>query len=239
MKMLINDVLQGQNAVINVGSNNIKTPALIETSPDTSFDFSFDETSLNCIGIANVRQLSGIIGTVFTVQLYDTGGPLTPFVVSGFGIFNDYRIFYFDQTYNNIIRAVITFAVGGTWAIGRIALGMYRDIPIFKRREPGFSSTTRNRKTSGGQKVGNLAGVAYRMVGFEWKLKINEDVFNDFDNGRHHLARGFPFFIEFTDEYQKWIPWQWFYADDQDGLMFQSAVKRFLYSKKFTLEECK
>jgi hypothetical protein len=120
--------------------------------------------------------------------------------------------------------------------VGRIGLGVIRDLPIYKQREPGLESTTKNRISVGRQVVRGAGGVVFRKIGVELKAKITEDIFNDLDAARFHLAETFPYFIEFDKE-QKWIPWEYFYAVDTESILMQSGFRGFIYSKRFILEE--
>ena len=114
---------------------------------------------------------------------------------------------------------------------------MWRDLPIFKRRENGLRPTNTNRATMGGQVVKNAGGIVSRKAGIELKANIDSVIYNDLYLGRHTIAQKVPFFIEFTCEYPKYIPFQWFYGFDDQEVLLQSGIDKFLNSKRLVLIE--
>jgi hypothetical protein len=240
MKILIKDVLQIAGTAITLGDSAVLTPSLQDISTDLSYTFTFASTSINCICLGNFAQSGGV---TLTVKLYNAAGLLVTrtrtYGVVGSPPYTPFSNFFdFFVTYPAIIKAEITFTADLLY-IGRIALGLFRDLPIYKSREPGFITTYENRKTIGGQVVMGVGGVAKRTFSVELKGKITSTVLIDYIAMKNILPAKFPYFIDFTDE-AKWLGTGLtaFYAIDNSEILLQSTINSITYSKKFNFEEC-
>lgn len=232
MKILINDVCQKTTTTVTAGSDKILTPSLQDTSSDTTTTIEFDSCSINCLALGNVLYT----GATIRVILYTATGSTTINLTSASAT-ADTRIYYLGATYTSIIKADIIFVTGaGLSYVGRIGLGLYRNLPVYKSREPGWISTAQSSETLGGQVVVGLGGVTRRKIGVELKAKITTDIYADFEIAKHSISLKIPYFIDFTDEY-KWFGFYWFYAQDLSETILQSSFKGLIYSKKFDFIE--
>lgn len=232
MKILINDIVQKSTTIVSAGSDKITTPSLIDVSTDAITTIEFDSCSINCLALGNYYYT----GATIRVKLYTAITDYTIDLTSASAL-PDTRIYYLGATYVSIIKADITFVTGASFHyVGRIGLGLYRNLPIYKAREPGWINTSENRKTLGGQVVENLGGVTSRTIGIELRCKITSDIYADLEAAKDHLPLKFPYFIDFTDEY-KWFGFYFFYAIDKQNVLLQSSMRTLIYSKKFEFEE--
>jgi len=235
MKAIIHDLIQSDNSAVILGSDNIKTAALQEVATDANYDITFDTDQLNAIALYNVFYTGAIIrviawvspsvGLTENITNLDTSGPAN-------------RIYYLSQTYSGIIKVSVQFLTPASFNyVGRIGAGMARDLPIYKRREPGYKATTENRETLGGQTIEGAGGVSFRRIGFELKAKITTDVYNDYVKAKNYLPFKMPMFFDFTPE-SKWFPdLGFFYGIDTQMINFQSGLKALRYSKAYIVEE--
>ena len=130
----------------------------------------------------------------------------------------------------------ITIEHNGSY-IGRLAVGKARFLGAAPSREPGFYTTSVPRITASGQVVESAGGIGGRRIGLDFRYKIDEDIFQDFEDAyTNQISKGFPFFIYFDKETHR-MPWRRLYASTNNELLFQSAVNRFLYSRRFDYRE--
>jgi len=239
MKILIKDVLQQAGTTIFYGSSDVLTPALKDTSTSLHYAFFFTAATVNCVCFGNFAA-SGAV--TVTLKLYNLAGLVATLTktygyVVGSTPYN--TIWYLGTDYAAITSIDITFDSDLDY-IGRIAAGQYRDLPIYKPREPGLICTTENRKTLGGQIVEGAGGVTQTVVNVEIKNKIDANILIDVMSMKDVISKKFPFFIDFTDD-RVWLGNSFgstaFYAIDSNNILFQSSINSVSYSKKFTFEE--
>ncbi len=211
MRILINDFVQDSDA-----PGALKSPALADTHEFTTsiiIDLGSSKT-IDCIGIGFTD------GVNFTVN-----GQVVTFSESGLYILSP-----------SITAQNITIAYDGTF-IGRIALGINRQICTSPEKEIGFYSTEQNRITGGGQVFPGAGGISGRKQNLDSRYKIDSTIFQDFtDAYPTQIGKLFPFFINFLDEFK--IPYDFFYGGfGKTVLTFQGAINKFLYSRRFDFIE--
>jgi hypothetical protein len=211
MKILIDDFVQDSDA-----PDALKSPALADDYEfTTSIDIDLGSSkTINCIGIGNTD------GVNFTVD-----GQAVTFSENGLYILSP-----------AITDQVITIGYDGSY-VGRIALGVYRQICTAPNKEIGFYSTEQNRITASGQVQPGAGGITGRKLNLDSRYKIDETIYQDFENAYpRQLGKLFPFFLNFADELK--IPYDYFYGGfDKSVLSLQSAIYRFLYSRRFDFIE--
>jgi len=212
MYILFNDVIQYSNA-----SDSLKSPMLSDiTNINNTLTITFDSTrNINCIGIGNTN------GTIFTVNSQQVN-----FTENGLYLLN-------NQSVNQI-----TITTNATY-IGRLATGQAVNIPTSIAKEPAYNSTSEPRVTLSGQIIQGKGGYNYRSISLDSRYKINETIMNEIKNGYKYIGKGYPFFIDLTDESYK-LPFNKLYAIDnaQQNLSFESGVKKYLYSRRWNFREC-
>ena len=141
---------------------------------------------------------------------------------------------YLINKYEDIEKIKITTPC----VIGRLAAGIYSNIPTAIMKEPGLKSTASPRVTQSGAVILGHGGYNYRSIALDSRYKINEVIMRQIEAGSDCIAEGYPFFIDLSDESYK-LTFDKLYANDlkQQNLVFQSGVKRFLYSYRFEFEE--
>lgn len=212
MRILINDFVQDSDA-----PDSFKSPALADTYEFTTsivIDLGSSKT-IDCIGIGFTD------GVNFTVN-----GQAVTYSENGLYILSP-----------SITAQNITIGYDGTY-VGRIALGLNRQICTSPAKEPGFYSTFQNRETISGQIVPGAGGITGRKIGVDSRYKIDSTIYSDFTAAYDsQIGRNFPFFLNFLEESFK-LPFQYLYASiSKTDLTFQNAINRFLYSKRFDFIE--
>ncbi|MCL2157537.1 MAG: hypothetical protein FWH54_05900 [Methanobrevibacter sp.] len=211
MKILFNDKIQNTDAPIE-----LKKPALSDIYKlNETLIINFDSIEkINSIGIGNTD------GTYFNIN-----GEVITFTENGLYIIKEI------QTDTLEITTDATF-------IGRIGAGIACNIPIVIAKEPGFNSTAEPRITLSGQVVEGAGGYNYKTISLDSRYKINELIMNEIKNGYKYIGLGYPFFIDLSVESYK-LPFNKLYATErnQNQLIFQSGVKKYLYSYRFEFEE--
>jgi len=217
MRILFNDVIQYSDA-----EKSLKSPALSEMIRiDGPLVITLDKPyPINTIGIGNTD------GTDFTVSF--------PGNVAFQFQFTDNGLYVMDKTY---ITSALTITTDASY-IGRIAAGIGVHIPTAIKKEPAFCSTAEPRTTLSGQVIPGAGGYNYRTVSLDSRYKIGPDAMNEIVQGRESIGKGYPFFIDLSDEAYK-LPFDKLYATErnQRQMSFESGVRRFLYSRRFEFEE--
>ena len=221
MKILFNDIIQ--NANLNNYNYNLKTPSLADITTNIVSEnnlhplvISFDRpVRINAIGIGNTD------GTIFTVN-----GQTIDFIGNGLYMITE------------INTSQLTISFNGTY-IGRLAAGIGIDIPTSVRKEPSYCSTANPRITLSGQVIHGAGGYNYKMISLDTRYKIDSFIMSEIENGYPYISRGYPFFIDLTNEYYK-LSFKKFYGIDtnQQQMGFESGIRRFLYSRRFEFREC-
>lgn len=130
---------------------------------------------------------------------------------------------------------VITIEHNGTF-MGRLAAGTCREMCISPSREPGLYTTVSQRETLSGQVIPSAGGYGGQVVGVEFKYKVTREIYSDFQQAYvSQIMQGFPFFIDFDND--DWLPVNKFYGQTDNNLLFQSAVNRFLYGRRFEFRQ--
>ena len=212
MRILFNDIIQYSDA-----PDTLKSPILSETTEISgNITIVFDRLrTINTIGLANTD------GTTFTVN-----GQVINFTGNG--------LYLINQIQTN----TLTITTNGTY-IGRIGAGMGINIPTSVRKEPAYCSTANPRMTLSGQVVHGAGGYNYRMISLDSRYKIDSFAMSEIENGYKYISKGYPFFIDLTDESYKLL-FNKFYGIDsnQQQMSFESGILRFLYSRRFEFREC-
>jgi hypothetical protein len=235
MKILINDLFQKSTSSVTVGSNKILTPALQDTSTDLAYTVTMASSAVNCICFGNIKYSAAL---TVTVKLWTATTSYTITINYSFitGMAAANLIYYFSTSYSGIIQADVTFSATLEY-IGRVALGVYRSLPVYKAREPEWLYTTENQLTLGGQVIQALGGVAKRRMNVELKCKIDSDIYADFEAAKNYLPAKFPYFIDFGED-SNLFSMAIFYAADEAPILLQSSINGIIYSKKMQLVEC-
>jgi len=112
-------------------------------------------------------------------------------------------------------------------------------ITISVRKEPAYCSTANPRMTLSGQVIHGAGGYNYRTISLDSRYKIDSFAMNEIENGYKYISKGYPFFIDLTDESYKLL-FNKFYGIDsnQQQMSFESGIRRFLYSRRFEFREC-
>jgi len=217
MKILFNDVLQKSDMAYN-----LKTSSLAEIEEiRNEFVIHLDkEYQIDSIGIGNTD------GTVFSI--YSSVSVLEGEV-------------YFDinglYTFKPIVTSYLLVHTDATY-IGRFAAGIGIRIPTSVQKSFGYNSTAAPRTTLSGQQIQGLGGYNFKTLTLDSRYKLDETAISEISNGMSSIGKGYPFFIDLTDESYK-LPFYRLYATEtnQLALSFESGVKNFLYSRKWNFEE--
>ena len=238
MKMLINDLIKLNDTTISLGSENIKSAALQEVAADTNYTIIFSELKeLDSLALYNLYYT----GATIQLRLYNVPS-------GGVGLLENITnldtsegsnyIYPLSKYYSGIRRIEIQFLTPASFNyVGRIGAGMLRDLPIYKRRQPGLDSTTKSRTTLGLQSIEGAGGKSYRIYGVELKYKVTEEILQDYYSFRDFIAQEVPIFIDFSKESIWFHDVTFFYGVDVEAINFQSSVYQMKYSKGFTFEE--
>jgi len=258
MRILFNDVIQNSDA-----EDAVKSPMLSEvTNVDSPITINFNEPRrINSIGVGNakfdevkiydgdradaiyIEELNGgLANTAFTNSINGQDAGLANFTVE----FNDVRntVFSFRYTANGlyvmnktILASRMTIRTDAIH-IGRIGAGMGVHIPTSVPKEPAFHSTSEPRVTLSGQTIQGAGGYNYKFISLDSRYKIDDFAMSEIQNGFNYIGRGYPFFIDLTDESYK-LPFDKFYATErnQGQMSFEGGVRKYLYSRRWELEE--
>ena len=212
MRILIDDFVQDSDA-----PDELKSPALADDYEFTTsivIDLGSPKT-IDCIGIGNTDGIN------FTVN-----GQAVTFSENGLYLLSP-----------SITAQNITINYDGSF-VGRIGLGINRNICTIPAKEPGFYSTFQDRDTVSGQVVPGAGGIWGRKIGVDVRYKITEEIYSDFTSAYpSQISKNFPFFLNFLEEDFK-LPFKLFYASlNNNDLTFQNAINKFLYSKRFDFIE--
>ena len=211
MNIIFNDKIQKSDAPIE-----LKSPALSDIYKLSGpLIINFDSIEkINSIGIGNTD------GTYFNIN-----DQTINFIENGL-----YKIKELN-TNKLIITTDATY-------IGRIGAGIACNIPTAIAKEAGYNSTSEPRITLSGQVVEGAGGYNYRSLSLDSRYKINSNIVTEIINGYKYIGLNYPFFIDLTDESYK-LPFIKLYANDinQRQLIFQSGIRKYLYSYKFDFEE--
>lgn len=216
MLMLIYDRVQESDA-----ADELKSAALADIyTALIAFDITMPaDITINAIGIGNTDATELDIDTV--------SGLNETITIDGNGLYE------LPSTTDD----VFSISHDGTY-IGRIALGLSRSLGVAPTREAGFYSTQENRITLAGQIIPGAGGHTGKRIAVDFRYKITQDIFNDFQNAVEFVGKGYPYFLKFTTIELVTKPFERLYASPNDpNMLFQSSVNRFLYSKQFDFFE--
>ena len=135
-------------------------------------------------------------------------------------------------------RLLIKADYGVIASIGRLAAGIAVRVPTAVKKEPGWASTAAPRKTLSGQIMPGAGGYAYRTLSLDSRYKLDQAAIKEIEAGYAAIGKGFPFFIDLTDEEYK-LGYNFLYAAErnQRQMSFEGGVRRFLYSRRWEFEE--
>jgi hypothetical protein len=219
MKILFNDIIQESDA-----NEILKSPSLADSvNIENTFIINLNgNKQINSIGIGNTD------GAYFNIQFNDSNN--TTFNLS----FTENGLYCFQKT---VAASKLTITTNAAY-LGRIAAGLYCNIPTAIAKEPGYNSTSEPRTTLSGQVIAGLGGYNYKTISLDSRYKIDEYIMKEIKNGYKYIGMGYPFFIDLTDEKYK-LPFSKLYANEknQRNLIFESGIKKYLYSKRWEFEE--
>jgi len=219
MRILFNDVIQYSSA-----PEKLKSPALSEI-------FSFNNTFSINLGKQypiNAIGIGGTDGVNFNVVFNDAGNSRFNIQFTGNGLY---------AMPKTVLASVITVETDGSY-IGRFGAGLGVRIPTAVAKEPSFKSTSEPRVTLSGQVVQGLGGYNYKALSLDSRYKIGEGIIKEIEAGYSATGKGYPFFIDLTDESYK-LPFNKLYANEnnQRSMTLQGGVRRYAYSMRFEFEE--
>ena len=198
MLIIIDDKMQGSDA-----PSELISPALSDTYTDTlpvAVDLGASYT-VNAIGIGYTDAT--------TVTISD-GGTYTEVITLGTG--NEKTGLYEIPT---LTEQNISITHNGTY-IGRVALGFSRSLGAAPTREIGFFTTQSNRITASGQVIPGTGGYNGRRVSIDTRYKIDSDIWDDIEISFPLIAKGYPWFVKFSDKELNRFPWQRLYCAPND-----------------------
>ena len=212
MKILINDVIQNSDA-----SDELKSPSLADVEINSIGTITLDATyDINCIGIGYTDATEVIIN----------GETIVPETTEQNGLY---------ELVTPLNTNTLVVSHNGTY-IGRLAAGLKRTLGASPTNEPGFYTTQTPRVTASGQTVEGAGGVSGRRIDLDFRYKFTETIYTDIQTAyAGQLAKGFPLFMFFDIETR--MPYTRLYASTDNNLLFQGAVNRFLYSRRFSFLE--
>jgi len=258
MYILFNDIIQNSDA-----EDTIKSPMLSDiTEIENPITINFNEPKrINAIGIGNANideikifdgdradaifvddLIGGFANEIFTDVIDGQNAGMSNFIIT----FNDVKntVFSFKYTSNGlyimnrtILASKMIIQTNATY-IGRIGAGIGIHIPTSIPKEPSYNSTSEPRITLSGQTIQGAGGYNYRFISLDSRYKINDFAMQEIKNGYKYIGKGYPFFIDLTDESYK-LPFNKFYATDrnQRQMSFEGGITKFLYSKRWEFEE--
>ena len=132
----------------------------------------------------------------------------------------------------------ISAPAGSGTTIGRVAAGRAVNIPTAVKKEPGYASTAEPRKTLSGQVIPGAGGYSYRTLSLDSRYKLDRTAMKEIEAGYAAIGRGYPFFINLSDEEYK-LGFDFLYATEknQRQMSFEGGIRRFLYSRRWEFEE--
>ena len=215
MHILFCDRIQNSDA-----PSALKTPALSDAfniSGAVNINLG-GARRINCIGIGNFN------GTALTIT--NGGNQVINFTGNG--------LYLLPRELN---VSTLSFSANGN-TIGRLGAGLAMRIGTSVRKEPSFNSTAEPRTTLSGQVIPGRGGHIFRAVSLDSRYRIDETMMGEIKEGYRHIAMGYPFFINLEDEAYK-LPFDKLYAIDQNQMAmgFESGVRRFLFSRRWSFEE--
>ena len=254
MNILLNDIIQLSNA-----ENTLKSPMLSDTTYiNNQLTINLDNARrINSIGIGNVdyEELNIIDGgSADSIYLnYIDGGKADTIFNNSIGLpiliitFNDvnntvYKLNYIGSGLYMLPKTIIVSIIKIQTTvkyIGRIGAGLAINIPTTFTKEPSFCSTSEPRFTLSGQVINGIGGYNFKMLSLDSRYRINSNAMNEMVNGYKYISKGYPFFIDLTDESYK-LPYSKLYAIDtnQQNFGFESGINKYLYSRRFMFKEC-
>ena len=122
---------------------------------------------------------------------------------------------------------------------GRIAIGKFRKLGTAIAKEIGFYSTEEISETLSGQVIPGAGGYFGRTLDLDVRYKIEKEVYNDIYKAFKYISKGYPYFIELSDEAHK-MPdtLKRFHASTNQPISkLQSSTYAFKYSYKFSFIE--
>ena len=258
MRILFNDVLQDSDA-----PEKLISPSLAEKWTGNDQPISLSESQLvNSVGIGNTDatriQISTSYSGIESGLLSENANELTSGLLAevatptNSGLLSqpaikDDLIFFRDSSntpFNNnglyLIAAQnikdFSLSHNGTY-IGRFAMGYSPLLGASPSNEPGFFTTNNNRETLSGQVIPGAGGYSGRQIQVDFRYKITEDIYRLIERSyQGQLSKQYPLFMLFDKELHR-MPYERLYAKTDANLLFQSAVNRFLYSRKFKFKE--
>ena len=233
MRILFNDVIQFSNAPPELKSSALSDAYKFTAGVTIRFDKPYP---INAIGIGNTD------GSEFSVQFYNDAagdaGATGPYGCTGkyFAVsFSENGLYVMEET---VLTNYLYISSLNAKYVGRIGAGLGVRIPTAVAKEPSYKSTHEPRVTLSGQVIPGAGGYNYRTLSLDSRYKIDEKAMREIEAGYKTAARGYPYFIDLSDESYK-LPFSKLYANEasQRGMTFQGGIRRYLYSKKFEFEE--
>ena len=219
MKILFYDYMQESDA-----PSTLISPALSDTYSGTSFTVTLSQSrTFDSVGIG-YTDADNITINGETISLPDP---------------SPYPDSYRNGLYLITAQTTDTLVIShdGSY-IGRLAVGMARELGAAPSREPGFYSTNSDRETLSMQTIPGAGGVTGRKIQVDFRYKFTETIVNDIELAYPgQIGRGYPLFLYFDTSCLVW-PWARLYGKPTDKeWVFESSARKYLYSYKINFKE--
>ena len=219
MKILFNDIIQYSNAPEELKSSPLADAFNINDEIVIELD---KQRLINSIGIGYTNS------TFFVITFNDIDN--TEFNIN----YTESGLYCMDKT---VLASQIKIKTNGSY-VGRIGAGIACNIPTAIMKEPSYNSTAIPRVTLSGQSIAGLGGHNFKSISLDSRYKITKEIIKELEDGKKYIGMGYPFFIDLTIERYK-LSFSKLYANEtnQQNLLFQSGITKFLYSRRFEFEE--
>ena len=216
MNILFDDFVQYSNS-----PSSLRSASLAETTKFLSLTVDLGSVrTFDCIGVGNTTATTiNVNGVNVALSAVDKNGLyLLPAPITSSTL-------------------ILTFPAENT--VGRVAVGVARQLYAAPAREPSFWSTATSRRTLSGQVVPGAGGVSGRKISLDFRYKFTREIVDDIQRAfPSQLGRGYPLFLSFTHPSElNRFPWERLYATTDNAWLFQSSVNKFLYSIKLDFTE--
>ena len=135
----------------------------------------------------------------------------------------------------SVTAGTLVIEHNGTY-MGRIAAGTCREMCIRPSREPGFYTNLKTRESLSGVVLPTAGGYGGKEINVDFRYTVDRDIYTDFERAYvTQIMRGYPFFLSFEND--DWLPYDKFYGQTDNEILFQSSVNFFKYSRKFQFLE--
>ncbi|MDR2923448.1 MAG: hypothetical protein LBU85_08930 [Treponema sp.] len=191
--------------------------------PEGRIEITLDrQYPVNAIGIGNTD------GVHFNLAFNDDANTIFDFQFTENGLY---------VMPKSVLASEITIITDASY-IGRAGAGLGVHLPTAIAKEPSLKSTSEPRITLSGQVVPGAGGYNYRELSLDCRYKITEEIMGEITKGYAIAGKGYPYFIDLTDESYK-LPFSKLYANEknQRSMTFQGGVRHYLYSRRFEFEE--